>query len=60
MDNHIFYYQSSGTCLMCAMGESTQLLHVMIWVTIAVDINGSAKTNTHTDTQGKINKIKKK
>lgn len=31
---------------MYAMGESTQLFQVMIWVAIAVDINGSAKTST--------------
>lgn len=58
MENHIFYYQSSGACLTCAMGQSTQLLQVMIWVEIAVDINGNLKNNPHTQ-KGK-NKRKKK
>lgn len=48
MEQHIFYYQPSGTCLMCAMGKSAQLLQVMIWVATAVDINGNAETNIHT------------
>lgn len=50
MQNHIFYYQSSSTCLMCAMGESAQPLEVTIWVAISVDINGNEETNTHTHT----------
>lgn len=36
IENHALYYQLSGTCLMCAAGESTQLpLGNMTWVTIA-------------------------
>lgn len=60
MENHIFYYQSLGTCLMCAVKESTELLQVMIWVAIAVDTNGSAKTNKHTQRGEKKKKDRKR
>lgn len=45
---------------MCAVGESTELLQVMIWVAIAVDTNGSSKTNKHTQRGEKKKKDRKR